>query len=308
MQLTHGPLNYSSPAPGADGKNLFVIGGQEAAELVRWDSGSGEFVRFLGGIPAYSVSFSRDGQWVAYLRFPEATLWRMRPDGSAAKQLTFAPMHLLGFEWSPDGSQIAFLADDPGSPFKIYLIPSQGGSPEELLPQRHERQGIPTWSQDGRRIAFGDVPIVFEKGTGQEVIHLYDLATHQISSLPDSQGLWTSRWSPDGRYMAALAIAKQQLMVFDFRSGKWRDLHVGDIDNPVWSHDRKYIYFSFVRANWNAGIFRVRLSDGKRERVAKFDGIRLAAYWWYGLAPDDSPMVLRDIGTQEIYRLDVEWP
>src|ERR1017187_9245738 len=44
------------------------------------------------------------------------------------------------------------------------------------------------------------------------------------------------------------------------------------------------------------------------ERVAKFDGIRLAAYWWYGLAPDDSPMVLRDIGTQEIYRLDVEWP
>ena len=68
----------------------------------------------------------------------------MRPDGSAAKQLTFAPMHLLGFEWSPDGSQIAFLADDPGSPFKIYLIPSQGGSPEELLPQRHERQGIPT--------------------------------------------------------------------------------------------------------------------------------------------------------------------
>src|ERR1022692_3809145 len=67
----------------------------------------------------------------------------------------------------PDGSQIAFLADDPGSPFKIYLIPSQGGSPEELLPQRHERQGMPTWSQDGRRIAFGDFPIVFEKGTGQ---------------------------------------------------------------------------------------------------------------------------------------------
>ena len=149
---------------------------------------------------------------------------------------------------------------------------------------------------------------MFEKGTGQEVIQLYDLATHQISSLPDSQGLWTSRWSPDGRYMAALAIAKQQLMVFDFRSGKWRDLHVGDIDNPVWSHDRKYIYFSFVRANWNAGIFRVRLSDGQRERVAKFDGMRHAMPSWHGLAPDDSPMVLRDIGTQEIYRLDVEWP
>jgi hypothetical protein len=30
--------------------------------------------------------------------------------------------------------------------------------------------------------------------------------------------------------------------------------------------------------------------------------------FWFGLAPDDSPLVLRDTGTQDIYALDWEAP
>jgi hypothetical protein len=29
---------------------------------------------------------------------------------------------------------------------------------------------------------------------------------------------------------------------------------------------------------------------------------------WFGLAPDDSPLVTRDISTQEIYALEMDWP
>jgi hypothetical protein len=29
---------------------------------------------------------------------------------------------------------------------------------------------------------------------------------------------------------------------------------------------------------------------------------------WCGLTPDDSPLVLRDVGTQEIYALDLQLP
>jgi hypothetical protein len=29
---------------------------------------------------------------------------------------------------------------------------------------------------------------------------------------------------------------------------------------------------------------------------------------WFGLAPDDSPLVARDISTQEIYALEMGWP
>ena len=308
VQLTHGPMNYSSPVPSADGRKLFAIGWQQRGELVRWDSRLRDFVRFLGGISAHWVGFSKDGQWVAYLQFPEDTLWRMRPDGSDRRQLTFKPMDVDGLEWAPDGRQIAFRAKKPDQPHRPYVISVQGGEPLEILPQRREEVGIPTWSQDGKQIAFGDVPILFGHGNGSEVIHLYDLSTRQLSSLPDSKGLWTSRWSPEGRYIVALTIAKQELMLFDTQSGKWRDLSVDLINNPTWSHNGKYIYFDKLGAESNSGIFRVRISDGKLERVATFNGMRRAAYWWSGVAPDDSPIVLRDIGTQEIYALDVEWP
>jgi hypothetical protein len=29
---------------------------------------------------------------------------------------------------------------------------------------------------------------------------------------------------------------------------------------------------------------------------------------WFGLAPDDSPLFARDISTQEIYSLEMDWP
>ena len=54
----------------------------------------------------------------------------------------------------------------------------------------------------------------------------------------------------------------------------------------------------------------VRIDDGHVEVVASLKGFsRPHGYgWWFGLAPDDSPLVLRDVGTHEIYALDWEAP
>ena len=51
----------------------------------------------------------------------------------------------------------------------------------------------------------------------------------------------------------------------------------------------------------------MRVADHKLEKLFSLKNVRLPDLWT-GLAPDDSPMVLRDIGTQEIYALDVELP
>jgi len=54
------------------------------------------------------------------------------------------------------------------------------------------------------------------------------------------------------------------------------------------------------------------LGDNKIELVAKIDvpgGMKQDDFWyWSGLAPDDSPLVLRDASTQEIYALDFQLP
>jgi len=58
------------------------------------------------------------------------------------------------------------------------------------------------------------------------------------------------------------------------------------------------------------GVFRVRILDGKVEQVVNVKGFQLTGYWgqWLGLAPDDSPLLLKDTGSQEIVALDWEAP
>ena len=65
MQLTTGPLNFGSPLPSRDGKELFAQGWQARAEMVRYDTKSGAFLPFLSNTDAAQVDFSRDGEFAA---------------------------------------------------------------------------------------------------------------------------------------------------------------------------------------------------------------------------------------------------
>ena len=55
-------MSFFSPLPSKDGKKLFVVGALARGELSRYDAKSGEFLPFLSGISADSVSFSKDGE------------------------------------------------------------------------------------------------------------------------------------------------------------------------------------------------------------------------------------------------------
>jgi hypothetical protein len=77
----------------------------------------------------------------------------------------------------------------------------------------------------------------------------------------------------------------------------------------MWSWDSKYIYFDSLESIPN--FHRVRIADHSLEKVASLEGIRLAPTLGgnlTGLAPDDSPLVVRNAGNQEIYALDLELP
>jgi serine/threonine protein kinase len=74
IRLTTGPLTYVFATPSLDGKQLFAIGLKERGELVHYDMKSQQFVPFLSGISAMYVTFSRDGNWVAYMSYPDHTL------------------------------------------------------------------------------------------------------------------------------------------------------------------------------------------------------------------------------------------
>jgi Tol biopolymer transport system component len=302
VQLTFGPLNYYAPLPSRDGKKLFAVGELNRGELVRYDSKTQQWATYLPGLSAEHLDFSSDGEWMTYVTYPEGDLWRSKVDGKERRQLSFPPMRASLPQWSPDGKRIAFAATMPGKPWKTYLVSAEGGTPQQLmLEERTELD--PGWSPDGKMLVFGDIDA--------KTIHLLNLSTRQVSNLPGSEGLFSPRWSPDGRYIVAIPFgSNNKLLLFDFTTQKWTELANRQAGWPHWSRDGKYVYFCSFGEN-DPALFRVRIGNRKLEQLAIVKDFRLAiGVWgsWPGWAPDDQPLMLRDIGIQDIYALEWQTP
>jgi serine/threonine protein kinase/Tol biopolymer transport system component len=305
VQLTTGPMNVGEPVPSRDGKQLFVESWQPRAEVARYDVKAGRFVPYLPGISAWGLDFSRGGEWVAYNDFAEDALWRSKADGTQKLQLTFPPMQAFLPRWSPNGKQIAFFGHPPGEPLQIYVIPAAGGSPEQVY-RSGTNLADPNWSPDGKSLVFGENVSRFQ-GTA---IYVLDMKTRKASKLPGSDGLFSPRWSPTGRYIFALTQDSLRLMLFDFTTQEWTTLATMFGAYPNWSRDGDYVGFNGTLEN-EPGYFRIRIKDRKLERILSLKGLQQAygpLGQWSGLAPDGSPLFARDASIQEIYALDWEAP
>jgi serine/threonine protein kinase/Tol biopolymer transport system component len=309
MQLTAGPMQMLKPVPSPDGKRLFARGWQPRGEVVRYDAKSGQFLPYLGGISAEQLDFSRDGKWVVYAAYPEQTLWKSRVDGTERQQLTFAPFE-AGFPcWSPDVRQIAFVGALPGKPVRIYLMPSEGGAPEQVTNGEGGKIGDmkPQWSSDGSSLIYGGEPS--DADTTKLTIHVLDLRSRRVSVLPGSEGLWMPGWSPDGKLIAAYGRDLYTLMLYDLSTHRQSELAHGAIGFWTWSPDSQFVYFD--TGGSDSAFRRVRVSDRKIEVMASLKDLHrtVGSFGpWSGLAPDGSLLVERDAGASEIYALDWEAP
>jgi serine/threonine protein kinase/Tol biopolymer transport system component len=300
IQLTTGPMDMESPVISRDGRKIFTLGIQTRGKLARYDARSKSLVPYLGGDSIDHVDFSRDGKWIAYHSYPEGYLWRRKADGSDKLQLTFPPLQASLPRWSPDGKQIAFIGLKPGESAKIYIVPADGGEPERVLPQDTAEEYDPVWSPDGNRLLFSKNPFAEVHSPQERELEIVDLKTRQVAPVPGSEGLYSARWSPDGKYLVAMPRDSVRLTLFDFNNQKWQDLVKIVIGFPSWSRDSKYVYFNDLN---NTAIYRVRVSDRKVEKIASLAGASIGG-GWMGLTPDDSPMILIDASIDEIYALD----
>jgi Tol biopolymer transport system component len=301
--LTSSPLTLSSPLPSKDGKKLFMVGRTYRGELMSYDPKLQRFTQFLNGLSGEFLAFSKDGKWIAYVSYPDGTLWRSRVDGTDRLQLTYPPMIPVLPRWSPNGKSLLFFefTTGAGHPARIYEISPDGGRPRALLPEDHSQQLDPNWSPDGSKVVFGN-----ESNTSSSAIHILDLATHTVSSLPASDGLYSPRWSPDGRHISAFSADSKTLLLFDLQTQKWTKLANGSLSWLNWSHDGQYVYVLDYMGR--ESVVRIRISDHKVESVA--DVADFASTGRYGtalaLTPSDDPVLLHDTGTQDIYAVDFQ--
>src|SRR5262249_17538791 len=158
-------------------------------------------------------------------------LWRSKVDGSQQLQLTFSPLQAGMPRWSPDGKRIAFIGETPGiGAWHIYVVSADGGTSAQQLAPTWGEMVDASWSPDGNSLMFG-LP---RRGAGTSAthrgVHILDLRTGQVSTVPGSEGLFSPRWSPDGRYIAAMPLPADEstdpskVVLFDFTTQEWVDL------------------------------------------------------------------------------------
>jgi hypothetical protein len=135
------------------------------------------------------------------------------------------------------------------------------------------------------------------------------LHTQKTSVVPSSQGIGNAWWITQETLVAAPYIPTK-FLIFDFKTGKWTDLALGRFVNWAVSPDSRYLYFTTGGAEPKAQ--RLRFADRQIETLTGLKDLRRLVDTLDGtqidVSPDGSPVFARDIGTQEIYALNLRWP
>jgi eukaryotic-like serine/threonine-protein kinase len=303
-RLTAGPLRFRYAFE--DPRNSHALYSSAVlfrAEAMKLDTRTGHFAPYLGGLSGDCFDFSPDGQWIAYVSFPDRELWKCRRDGSD-KVLLEGDMATYRPRWSPDSKRLAFSAQKKNAvePYRIFTVAADGGRAEPV-PGVNGPAFDPDWSPDGKKLVFA--PIDYGLVPKQDRhISIVDLSTGEVRVVPGSEDTYTCRWSPDGRRLVADRWEQDTLAAYDFRTKRWTDFGIKSFGFPTWSKDSKHVYGILPQKS----LVRLEISTRRLEEIRNVREFRLAGTMVPGVfwTPEGEPVVLADMTTNEIYRVDLE--
>jgi Tol biopolymer transport system component/DNA-binding winged helix-turn-helix (wHTH) protein len=306
VRLTDGPLQFQSPVAARVGDRIFFLGVDARSEL-KTVSPTGELVPERGFLSsAVRIDTTRDGRWVAWTD-SGGRLWRARSDGTETLQLTPETLDVFLAHWSPDGSHLAVMGREPGKAWQIYLIGANGGDLQPLLKETRNAAD-PSWSPDGQSLVFGRVNDAMGSENAARTLNVLHLASGVVDPIPGSDGLFSPRWSPDGRYIAALTLDQRQVKLFTVATHVGTTLAVPSGADPIWSSDSRYL---FLHASLDPAqpIDRVSIPDGHVDQIVRLADSRqndAVDFVFGGLTPDNRPLIRTRIFTGNFYSLHLK--
>jgi TolB protein len=152
----------------------------------------------------------------------------------------------MGAEWNQDGSLCAISLSKDGNS-EIYLLDGTSGAVIRRLTSHSAIDSSPSWSPDGKRIAF------VSDRSGSPQVHVMNIWGGNIRRVTQGHGYATSpAWSPHGNeivYNAMMEGGRFDLFIINEQSRRVRRLTSGGGSNedPSWSPDGRQIVFSSAR-------------------------------------------------------------
>ncbi len=255
--------------------------------MVRWD-GSETIQLTYGTDNESSPRWSPDGKFLSFTSSRQdkrSQVWLLDRRGGEARKLTKLTVDMGEYAWSPDSKQFAFVLTDAPDTSKtkttkpividrfhfkqdgqgyiqgkqrshLYLYDIASGKLDTLTRGNYD-ESSPTWSLDGKQIAFVSNRTPEPERNENTDIWIIDAKTgaqaRQLTTWTGSDG--SPRWSPDGKSIAYLqSTSPEKYMMYDQNmlavipsQGGAPTLLTRTLDRPVgpaaWSKDGKSILF-----------------------------------------------------------------
>ena len=188
-------------------------------------------------------------------------IYVMNDNGKHVRQLSNTPLSEIMPRWSPDGKHIVFMRDlgpteeqPHAQRFDIFIMDADGSN-ERRLTHHPQIDVAPTWSPDGKHIAFSS------RRSGNGEIHIMELATGSIRQLtknkPGESYSTMPSWSPDGQHIVheqVIAGGGRHIYITDIDGKNTRPFLKGDQPHfvgdtviskytPLWSPDGKHVMY-----------------------------------------------------------------
>jgi Tol biopolymer transport system component len=298
VRITGNQLSVMASAPSRDSRGLFVLSRMDQGAMRAYDPQLKKLTPLLEDVSMLGFVISPDRQWMAYTEYPSKNLWKSRLDGSEKLQLTHS--YAVMEQWSPDGKWLVY------SDWKhLFLVSSDGGAPQKLPPDG-PIPIAPTWSSDGKTIAFSYFPLPETLLR----IELIDLASRKITVMPRSEGYYYPSWSPDGKYLVAMAENPARMALYSTATKTWKDLHAFPEQWGFWNWatDSNSLYMALLFGKASDGIYRMTIPQGGWEKLSGVEGINPAngTESFVSITSEGQPAVMSRTGAAQIYLL--HWP
>ena len=298
VRITGNQIPVLASAPSRDSRGLFVLSRMDQGAMRAYDPKLKRLAPLLEDMSMLGFVISPDREWMAYTEYPSRNLWKSKLDGSDNLQLTHS--YSVMEQWSPDGKWLVY------SNWKnLFLVSADGGAPQKLLPDG-DIPIAPTWSSDGKAIAFSYFPVPDKLPR----IKLIDLATRQLSDMPGSEGYYYPSWSPDGKYLVAMAENPGRMALYSTATKTWKDLRAFPEGWGFWgwATDSNSLYMSLFLGKAIDGIYRMTIPGGEWEKLTGVEGINPGnpTESFVSVTREGQPAVMSRTGAAQVYLL--HWP